>query len=261
MMSRKMVWVIALMVVLAAYAHGHQFDREQDFRVIESSNGVVVVDYLGRNADVRIPPRIRGLPVVGIGEGAFEGRGLSSVLIPNGVTFIEKWAFSGNQLVSVIMGYRVAYIGYAAFYNNRLTSIAFPNSIETIGDHAFNSNRLGSVSIPGGVTYVGLGAFANNLLTSVAVAGNMVISINGLAFHNNRIVYLTIGDGIGSLNESAFSGALRYVSLISIGRNVNLHSSEPSDVVWTGFRNAYHANGHRPGVYTLRDGNWYFQPR
>jgi len=259
-MNKKSVWVVALVAALAAHAHGHQFDREQDFRVVVSGYGVIVVDYLGRNSDVRIPPRIRGLPVVGIGDGVFEGRGLSSVVIPNGVVSIGRWAFSGNQLVSVTMGNRVASIGYAAFYSNRLTSITLPNSIETIGDHAFNSNQLDSVIIPGGVTSIGVGAFANNLLNSVTIVGNTVVSIRGFAFHNNRLAYLTIGDGVGSINESAFTGALRYVSQISIGKNVNLRSSAPSDVVWTGFSNAYHAKGHRPGVYTLRDGNWYFQP-
>jgi len=258
---KKTVWVLALVAALAAQAHGHEFDREQDFRVVVFGNGVIVLEYLGRNTDVRIPPRIRGLPVVGIGDGAFKGRGLSKVSIPEGVTFIGDWAFSGNQLVSVSMGSRLASIGYAAFYNNRLTSITLPNGIETIGDHAFNSNRLGSVAIPGSVTSIGFGAFANNLLSSVSVVGNMVVSIKAYAFHNNRLACLTIGDGIGSISESAFAGALRHVSRISIGKNVNLHSSAPSDVVWAGFRNAYHAKGHRPGIYILHEGNWYFQPR
>ncbi|MCL2193607.1 MAG: leucine-rich repeat domain-containing protein [Treponema sp.] len=261
-MNKKAIWVLALTAMFAAaHAHGHHFDREQDFRTVVSGNGVIIVEYLGRNSDVRIPLRIRGLPVVEIGDGAFMGRGLSSVTIPNGVISIGNWAFSGNQLANVTIGNRIASIGYAAFYNNRLTSIVIPNSVETIRDHAFNSNQLGNLIIPDSVTLIGLGAFANNRLTSVNIAGNKVISIRGFAFHNNKITTLTIGDGVSSLNESVFAGALRYISQISMGKNVNLHSSAPSDVVWAGFRSAYHASGHRPGIYTLHEGRWHFQAR
>jgi len=65
---------------------------------------------------VRIPPRIQGLPVTHIGNGAFNNKKLINVTIPNSVTHIGKGAF---------------------YYNKQLTSITIGNSVTSIGIEAF----------------------------------------------------------------------------------------------------------------------------
>ena len=71
------------------------------------------------------------------------------------------------------------------------------------------------------------------------------------------VTSITIGSGIDSINENAFSGSLRNVTRISIGANVNLLGDR--EVVWRVFRIAYEANGARAGVYTFSNGRWNWQ--
>ena len=122
--------IIALTVMLiftgCVRAQAQEYCPEDHFdaRPIDGGRGVVISGYLGNNWHVRIPPTIRGIPVVGIGN-AFTGRNLISVTIPNSVTTIGNSAFIGNQL----------------------TSITIPNSVTTIMPHAFYRNQLTSITI------------------------------------------------------------------------------------------------------------------
>jgi hypothetical protein len=82
------------------------------------------------NGKLVIPDRINGERVTRIKEYAFRDTGLTSVTIPNSVTFI----------------------GHYAFFRCRLTSITIPNSVTFIGDGAFSGNELTSITIPSNVT-------------------------------------------------------------------------------------------------------------
>ncbi|HQA08560.1 MAG TPA: leucine-rich repeat protein, partial [Syntrophomonadaceae bacterium] len=84
--------------------------------------------------DVKIPTRLGGHPVTTIfiyhdatGRnpiGAFQGRGLTSVEIPDTVTRIEDNAFSWNNLQEVTIPASVTYVGRAAFWGNQGTNTA-----------------------------------------------------------------------------------------------------------------------------------------
>jgi hypothetical protein len=81
-----------------------QYNDEKDFkaRPIDGGKGVEITEYVGDRFEVRIPPRIQGLPVTSIGEQAFEEKNISSVTIPNSVTSIGEGAFwSCTSLTSV----------------------------------------------------------------------------------------------------------------------------------------------------------------
>lgn len=75
-----------------------------------------------------------------IGEAVFRGcSGLTSVTIGNGVTSIGKYAFvECSGLTSVTIPDRVTSIGYEAFYGcSGLTSVTIGNGVTSIGDQAF----------------------------------------------------------------------------------------------------------------------------
>ncbi|MDR0408900.1 MAG: leucine-rich repeat domain-containing protein [Spirochaetaceae bacterium] len=61
----------------------------------------------------------------GIGKFAFKNKGLDSVVIPEGTTFI----------------------GEGAFASNNLSSIVIPDSVRSIGSQAFMGNNLGDITI------------------------------------------------------------------------------------------------------------------
>ena len=75
-----------------------------------------------------------------IGQEVFNGcSGLTSVTIPNSVTRIGSYAFSRcSGLTSVTIPNSVTSIGKSAFiYCSGLTSVTIPNSVTSIGEHAF----------------------------------------------------------------------------------------------------------------------------
>ncbi|MCL2193312.1 MAG: leucine-rich repeat domain-containing protein [Treponema sp.] len=166
------------------------------------------------------------------------------------------------DIPSQIEGMPVTGIGARAFATRRIAEITIPNSVTHIGELAFAFNELVDITIPGNVNQIGNNAFANNRLTSITIPES-VIHIGNRAFANNTMVTdITIGDGVGFLYEGVFENSLRHAR-ISIGANVELHSSGPSSLVWTGFRAAYEGNGHRAGIYTLNPNTrqWYWQAR
>ena len=66
--------------------------------------------------DLNIPSAIDGMPVVAIGDEAFKGMQIRSVVIPSGVKEIGWFAFSAcTVLESVTLPSSVTSIGYGAF--------------------------------------------------------------------------------------------------------------------------------------------------
>jgi hypothetical protein len=133
-----------------------------------------------------------------IGENAFKEKGLTNITFGTKVMYIGDWAFgnnnyssdSNNKLTSVVLPNSVTYIGANAFFNNTyLTSIVIPDSVTYIGDRAFENNSLTSVVIPDSVTSIGKSAFSDNELTSVTIGANVPVEDSGLtcadAYDNN----------------------------------------------------------------------------
>jgi len=69
-----------------------------------------------------IPDTIWGIPVTRIGNEAFKSKGLTSVIIPNGVISIGKEAFAYNEISIVTIPNSVTYIDTAAFKQTHYTS-------------------------------------------------------------------------------------------------------------------------------------------
>ena len=149
--------------------------------------------------------------VTGIGDIAFLLSDLTSVTIPNTVTYIGESAFERcSGLTSVIIGNSVTSIGHSAFglcsglesiivdagnatYDSRdncnaiietatntllqgsNSTTRIPNSITSIGEYAFNAcNGLTSITIPNSVTSIGAFAFSEcSGLTSVIGADSV----------------------------------------------------------------------------------------
>lgn len=81
-----------------------------------TENGVIIKSYLGKETTVQIPSTVDGLPVIGIGEGAFRNSSVEQVIIPSGVETIDWFAFYGSyRLQSVVIPASVGVIEYGAF--------------------------------------------------------------------------------------------------------------------------------------------------
>lgn len=77
---------------------------------------VTITEYTGNATDVIIPARIDGFTVVAIGDEAFKGAEIRSVVIPSGVTEIGWFAFAGCTILeSATIPSSVTSIDYGAF--------------------------------------------------------------------------------------------------------------------------------------------------
>jgi hypothetical protein len=235
-----------------------------DFRYIETQYGLVVIGYdQSAKTALRIPDQINGVAVKAIDgtyneyewTGAFRGKGVSRLLIPEGVTFIGSWAFADNQLTSVVIPEGVTFIEGWAFTNNQLTSVTLGKGVTYIGSGAFINNQLTSVVIPDGVTSIGAWAFLRNQLTSVTL-GKGVTYIGRWAFSGNQLTSVVIPESVTFIGSEAF--AENQLTSVTIGANVT-HSRAFDN----GFDDFYNNNGKKAGTYTYsnRWSWWSFTPR
>ncbi len=225
------------------------------------------------SGDVTIPSTLGGYPVTSIGVAAFVGdgviyvgedggaigwfggpfyhcRALTSVTIPNSVTYIRENSFNectnltsitveagntvyhsaGNCIVeteskTLLAGCKtsvipndgsVTSIGSSAFKDcTGLTSITIPDSVTSIGDYAFMAcTGLTSITIPDSATSIGDYAFSNCTgLTSITIPDS-VTSISDYAFDDcTGLTSITIPDSVTSIGSSAFSGCTGLTSI------------------------------------------------
>jgi hypothetical protein len=255
-MRKKIVLAKFLLMVCVFIVHAQQYDPESDFevKVIQGGREIEITGYLGAKQEVRIPLRIKNLPVTIIGDSAFMDKDLNNVTIPNTVYQIDSDVFEDNELTSITMPASLIEIGSNAFANNKLTSVNLPNGLTKIGQNAFRNNRLTNITIPDTVTTLGDGAFERNQLASVTI-GRGIRTIEITAFAENKLTSVTIPPNVTSIKNSAFKDNL--LTSITIGANVNIASGSPS---FSGnptdssfdhnFPDFYNNNNRKAGTYT-----------
>lgn len=196
-MKKQLLILITLCITTIGYSQTFLDANFIEYTVIPSTNTVEVTDYDFPNGGVavNIPATVvynsTTYTVTEIGDEAFLAYGssekITSVVIPNGVTFIGYRAFQGNLLTSVTIPDSVTQLSNLSFGENPLlASVILSNSLTEVPLHSFVSCALTSITIPSGVTSIGNLAFANNQLTSVTIP-SAVSSIGIQGFKGNPL--------------------------------------------------------------------------
>ena len=112
-----------------------------------------------------------------IGKCAFYLTNMSSITIPDNVTFIGEGAFAlCDELNEIKIPDNVSCIGAGAFVQcHSLTEVTMPSSCDTIGDAAFaRCDNLASVTLNEGLEWIGAEAFADcTALTEVDIPASV----------------------------------------------------------------------------------------
>lgn len=159
------------------------------------------------------------------------GTELNNIIIPTGITKIEKYSFAGfDNITSVTIPNSVTSIGEWAFYNcDNIASITIGNSVTEIGDAAFSDcDALESIVIPDSVTEIGNAAFSScNALKNVTIGGN-INNIGAYAFSDGCMNLTTIY--CKSSTPPAIRKSNWYWNLASFQYNDNLTIYVPRNV-------------------------------
>ncbi len=114
---------------------------------------------------------------------------LKTVMIPDGVKYIESSAFNGcSNLEDVKFGSKVEEIDTWAFEDCNLSSVILPSTLTYLGQACFRNNPLTTIRIPESVTTIGLNPFSDceNLASftgdnpMVADEGRCIIDSDGM---------------------------------------------------------------------------------
>lgn len=107
--------------------------------------------------------------ITSIGEAAFNGCDITSIVLPNSITQIGTIAFkSCHSLSSVTLPASLTTIPNSAFmFCLSLTSIDLPSTLETIENFAFAACALTSITLPESITSIGLEAFSSTPMDTV----------------------------------------------------------------------------------------------
>ncbi len=204
-MNRKINWLfIVTLMVMAVISSCNRYDPESEFEAepLDGGKSVIITNYIGTRWEIRIPSKIRNLPVTHIKNKAFFEKKLTNVTIPNSVTTIEDNAFENNQLTKVTIPESVVYL--SGFNGNMLTELTIPHSVTSIGNAAFANNQLTSITIPDSITSIGNTAFANNQLTDVTIPDSITY-IGNRAFTENQLTSVIIPHSGIEIESNAFS--------------------------------------------------------
>ena len=166
-----------------------------------------------------IPPTANGYIVTGISDYAFCWcDGLTSVIIPNSVKWIDYRAFSAcHNLTSVKLGNSLTRLGEGVFrYSNNITEIIVDkdNPKYNSGNNSnsiieTNTGKLivgcKNTTIPESVSIIGMDAFGWLDITSITIP-NSITTIEQNAFNGCQYLStITLGNSVNDIAESAFS--------------------------------------------------------
>ena len=159
--------------------------------------------YIGK--ELIIPETYNGLPVLEIGNSAFQHSFIEKIIIPGCIKSIGVYAFCYAKVSELIFtGPGLERINDCAFKHCQIKEINFPDTLTFIGEYAFiECDNLRSVSIPDSVTTVGKRAFGGcKQLEYIKLSANQ--GFTGDYINDVSLKTIVIPEGITAIGD--FSG-------------------------------------------------------
>ena len=181
----------------------NEFSEYQRQGFLISEDGVLK-GYFGRDAEVTVPD-----VVTEIGDNVFQGKRLTSLVLPSSVQKIGKSIFRDcAQDITVTLCVAAGKLTPSFTFFKGSLSLVFKEGVQEIPKQALSGCKsLASVKIPYGVATIGEGAFKDCAgLRSVSLPSS-VRSIGREAFSGcKNLTVVTMQTGLQKIDASAFCG-------------------------------------------------------
>ena len=147
---------------------------------------------------------------------------LSEYIIPETVLTIGAYAFAYNEsLTDLIIPEGVTKIDKNAFYYAGINSVVIPTSVEEIGDYAFEFSDLAritftdTVELPSKLTKLGAAAFGYTNLVSVVLPDNLTTIGNNLFTECDKLKSITTGASMTEIPNgfASFANSLEEINM------------------------------------------------
>lgn len=195
-----------------------------DFKV----NGETIIKYLGNGGNVSIPREINGIMITKIGDYAFNGLKIESVVIPNTIVEIGNYSFANNKIKSLVIPSSVKEIGEGSFMHNDINTIKMNENI-IIGNGCFNDNNLDDdnaffykVKSSGTVDYSEIVSYGGKNRSSVIIPeiknGKKILTLGNKSFFANNIIAVSIPKTVMKIDNAAFKD--NYLVEVYLSKNI-----------------------------------------
>ena len=113
-------------------------------------NGQTSIGLFAFNGCTNIETLVLSNCVVRIGNNAFDGNKIQSIVIPDSVTYIGELAFNNcSNLAAIYFGNSLEELGWSAFSDTALTNVVLPESLIYIGTEVFaGCDNMVSITMP-----------------------------------------------------------------------------------------------------------------
>ena len=168
-----------------------------------------ITGYTGTSTRIKLPSTYAGLPVLEIGEKAFQGnKTITEVTIPSGITTIGKYAFQNCTNLKRVY-FKQTDVAISAYMFSGCTSLKEIDfsAVATIGDYAFqNCTALYNVYLPSNVQSLGAYAFAASGITNLTFDVNSILeTIDSAFFDCDYLSEVRLPASVQTLGIKAFA--------------------------------------------------------
>ena len=238
----KLILIVSILIVCLFMKLFNIYDEFKSYLFVSHNgfevNGTSIVKYNNEGGNVVIPDVIDGVVITEIGDYAFEGLNIDSVILPDTIVRIGDYAFANNNIKFLDIPASVLEIGEGAFIHNDIEKLDI-SDVVSLGNACFNDNNLnsgfffyndsklvsygghvkGNVVLPNNISIIGEKAFFETYIVSISIPKSVIV-IEDEAFKNNYLVELYLSNNVTTIGNDAFVGN-DYLSEVIIDNKVN----------------------------------------